>query len=61
MRIKLIEVDNIKSEPNSQRWIYESKVYKKWSCPPLALPIIASLTHPDIETSILDEKNEAIS
>lgn len=57
MRLKLIEVDNIGTKLYSQ-WRIGADM--KWVCPPLALPIIASLTNPDIKVGILDEKNEAI-
>jgi len=57
MRLKLIEVDNIGTKLYSQ-WHIGADM--KWVCPPLALPIIASLTNSDIKVSILDEKNEAI-
>jgi len=57
MRLKLIEVDNIGTKLYSQ-WHIGADM--KWVCPPLALPIIASLTNPDIKVGILDEKNEAI-
>jgi len=57
MRLKLIEVDNIGTKVYSQ-WHIGADM--KWVCPPLALPIIASLTNSDIKVSILDEKNETI-
>ncbi|MFW9971578.1 MAG: B12-binding domain-containing radical SAM protein, partial [Candidatus Odinarchaeota archaeon] len=57
MKLKLVEVDNIESAPHSQ-WRIEGD--KRWACPSLALPIIASLTNSDIEMNIIDEKNEVI-
>jgi radical SAM superfamily enzyme YgiQ (UPF0313 family) len=57
MRLKLIEVDNIELKPDSE---WRSGIDKRWAWPPLCLPIIASLTNPNIEISILDEKNGAI-
>lgn len=57
MKLKLVEVDNIGSTPHSQ-WRIEGD--KRWACPSLALPIIASLTNSDIERGIIDEKNEVI-
>lgn len=57
MRLKLIEVNNRPSGPFSE---WRSKAIKKATCPPLALPIVASLTSPELEVSILDERNEVI-